>query len=377
MPSREQQRQQMEQLVRQAEREHDDGELTDALKTYKRAYELTQTKEEKARIEKRMQELREMAQFVSAADSEGHTLGEDLAENVKANIRYAYGAGIFVVICLLAVFVLGPLLSQPTTDRADQTFEDLSQDKVGKGDSNNVDTLDEFGANPGGTGGANAQVEDKEGESRLSFHIPEAFLDPYPTAYVGKADTPWFADASAQTELGKLPLNAQVEMHGKQGSDQNPWIEVVYNQQTGWIAAEALSDNRIQTPEEVDAEIKARLGGRYWEVQVEGKDPPFDYFLYVNAPTARLAYEGAISGYSSYASRQMLDLVNTHSHVKTKQFEVEAAEPQWAPDRKGVVVPLKIFATNEKGERSEAGSQTITIPLEKGRFVLRMPLETR
>ena len=91
------------------------------------------------------------------------------------------------------------------------------------------------------------------------------------------------------------------------------------------------------------------------------KCTPFQYYLYVNAPTAALAYQSTLDAYQSYGDRQMLKAMNAISHQKIEALRLEEASQAPASQSATVNVKLRIYAQDVRGEDSLLGEKQFSL----------------
>lgn len=362
----------LQQHLQKAEKLHEQGDLTEAMQEFRKALRLAESKAEMESIQASLKEIKELIGYVSTMEEEEIPLSESLNALFKEHANRIYG----VLIASAAVVLLGVSVSAlsdrfPSAEPEPGPSENLAEDKVAKGEGHYKENPD-YGAR---TMGVNPVLKIEESDSRITITLPDEFIAPYPEKYL-RQDASLLAEAQVgSAELAKLKRNQKLPIQGL--SPDKKWAKAQYQGQLGWVPVSGLADDRIKSPEEIDQAILEEMGQKYWEIEIQGDQAPYTYFLHVNAPSPETAGEGLISAYSAYASRQLLEMLNLHAQIRLKKVETEAAPPQISPDRKSVSVQFRLFSLNELDKREEIGSKTLVIrqDVQSQRFVLRMPLE--
>lgn len=377
MASLEETRKQLAQLLEKANRLHHKGEFNQALKTYRQALELTTSKEKKAEIQVQINQAHDMLSFVQGTDEpEAPKLSELIKDWVSSNLFALAGAGILALLVLLGI-LLSPafmyLLDHPDQQVSPQPEASEEPDVIIQADNDAAGVEMQGSKEDSGEGNTR-----KEKISIVTLTVPDSIYEPYPSKYIIKAPAPVYlsAEANKQPASAQLAINTQVLLVGK--TENKTWLEIeTPTKERFWIAAAYLGDSRFKTAAEIDAEIKASLGGKYWEIQAEGQTAPFTYYLYINAPQADLAYVALMEAYQFYASRQLLKLINTYSHSKTKSVRVQAQQPANLDKQPNPIsVSILIYSQSGLDSNKKLGEKTIQIPrLTSGRYELRQQLE--
>ncbi|PKL76667.1 MAG: hypothetical protein CVV27_09130 [Candidatus Melainabacteria bacterium HGW-Melainabacteria-1] len=221
----------------------------------------------------------------------------------------------------------------------------------------------------------------EESDSKVTLTIPARFLEPYPIRYVRQDQAPiQVGPADSAKPLDQLARNTRVQLIG--ANPAKTWLQIrrfedaqgkaLSKTQDVWIRASLLADDRIRTPEEIDAEIKARFGGNYWAIEAKGNAS----MLLINAPTAQQAHDGLVTAFSHYASRQLLKLINAHGHQPFDSLEAESAPVQLNGNPASFRLDFKIYGHNAAKARQMVGEKSLTVQRgSDGRYRLREALE--
>jgi len=363
----------LEKSLKRAQRLHETGDLSGALKAYRLALPYARDDKTQQEIRSQIDELHDMLTFVQSVDTENQRSQIQVIDWLKDNTQTILTGLILLASILVLVLIVPGLIAQFGAADSPQTLLiDELEDKYERGDSSA--TITELKGHRDSAG-----LYIKESDSRVTLSIPAEILEPYPSKYVIQAQVPVFAVAEPGSDLSPiatLALNSQVLLTGK--NPANTWLRVrLSDLSSGWVRAAALGDSPYRTPAQIDAEIKASMGGRYWQILVQGSEAPFRYFLRINAPNAEEAYAAVLAGYQDYASRQLLKLINTHTHQKVAAMEVEAAplKPELAPNP--LHVELTLYSLKNNQSRQLAGHKQISVVRgpNTGRYLLQTPLE--
>jgi hypothetical protein len=344
--------------LEEAQRLHNTGDLVGALRAYRKAQKWVSDDTTKDEVQQYIDELHDMVAFVQ--ESEGNQdkpWWEPLVDRFKENTVLIIGACItltlIVLLAVLVPMVIRTLQKQSPVEPSPSPSEVV--DRTERGDSYQVQA--ELKGNGGGGEG-----KIKKSTSVVTLTIPEVLYEPYPSKYVIQDKAPVY---DTRENIGKFPiskvsLNTLVLLVNKTADNQ--WLQIeTAGEHRYWISAKALADSRYKSPAEIDAEIKAALGGKYWEIQVEGNAAPFQYYLYVNAPTAVLAYQSTLDAYQSYGDRQMLKAMNAISHQKIEALRLEEASQAPAPQSTTVNIQLRVYARDARGEDSLLGEKQFSL----------------
>ncbi|MGE3728363.1 MAG: hypothetical protein AB7I41_22630 [Candidatus Sericytochromatia bacterium] len=360
------------QHLQKAEKLHDQGELTEAMKEFRKALRLAETKSETEAIQASLKEIKELIGYVSTMEEDEIPLGESLNELFKEHANRIYA----VLIASAAVVLLGISVSALSNSYSFDEPEpepsvNLAEDKVGKGEGHYKENPD-YGAHSMAT---NTKLTIKDSDSRITITLPDEFLAPYPEKYLRDSGELLAAPQSKAALLAPLNRNQKLPIRGV--SPDKQWAQAEFEGKLGWVPVALLADERIKSPEEIDKAVREEMGQKYWEIEIQGDQAPYSYFLHVNAPNPQKAGEGLISAYSAYASRQLLEMLNLHAQIRLTRVEAEAAAPVISTDQKSVSVSFRLFSVNQQDKREEIGSKTLVIRQDavNKRFVLRMPLE--
>lgn len=344
--------------LEEAERLHNTGDLVGALRAYRKAQKWISDDATKDEVQQYIDELHDMVAFVQ--ESEGNNdkpWWEPLVDGFKENTVLIIGLSI-TVIAIVLLSVLVPMVMK-TLQKQSPTQPSPSPsavaDRTEKGDSYQVQA-ELKGSNGGGEGTI------KKSTSVVTLTIPEVLYEPYPSKYVVQDKAPVYASLEdvGKTPVSSVPLNTLVLLVNKTPDQQ--WLQIeTAGEQRHWISAKALADARYKSPAEIDAEIKAELGGKYWEVKVEGNTAPFQYYLYVNAPSASVAYQSTLAAYQSYVKRQMLTAMNAISHQKIEALRLEEASQEPAPESPAFSVRVRVYAQDARGEDSLLGEKQFSL----------------
>jgi hypothetical protein len=368
------QKERLEHHLQRAEKLHDIGELEAALQEFRRALKLATAKSETESIQASIKELKELIGYVSTMEDSKIPLSENLNELFKEHANRIYAvliASAAVVLIGVSATAFSNLFSTSFDDPNPQASENLSEDKITLGVDNYKDNPD-YGAHSGNT---NSKLKIEDSDSRVTITLPDEFMAPYPEKYLQK-DTPLREEALATSkELETLRRNQKVSVRGL--SKDKKWVEVLSpTEKMGYLPFDSISDDRMRTAAEIDRAILAKMGNKYWEIELAGDRPPYAYFLHVNAPDAEQAGQGLISAYTAYAARQLLELLNLNAQIRLKRVEAEAAPPRFNSVSQTVSVDFRIFGITDN-KREEVGHKTLSIRKDpqSQRFILRMPLE--
>ncbi len=377
MESLEEKKKQLSQLLEQANRLHHKGELNKALKLYRQALGLANSKEKKDEIQVKIDDAHEMLAFVQGTDEPEKTkLSEVIKDWASANIFAIAGAAILALLVLLGILLtpaMKQVLNRPT-QAAPVPEPTVAPDVIIRADNDAAGN--EMQGTKEDSGEGNKR---KDKISIVTLTVPDSIYEPYPSKYIIKGPAPVYEAANpakAQSPSAQILLNTRVLLVAK--TDNKQWLEIeTAEKQRYWISAAYLGDSRFKSAAEIDAEIKTALGGKYWELQAEGQSAPFTYYLYINAPQAEAAYEALIEAYQFYASRQLIKMINTHSHSKTESIQVEAQKPQnLASQPNPIKVSIHLRSKSGLGSNKTLGQKTIEIPkLGSKRYELRTQLE--
>lgn len=371
-PSR---REQFAEHVERAKRMHQTGDLSEALKEYRQAIAFASDAKTRKSVQKHIDELHEMVTFVNTVDSEGPDSGERIKDWIQANLVTLWGGAIVLALVLLATLVFPPLMQALKGSGAQPLPSPSSSaelpDKIAEADGNS-----ESGELKGKRDSAALEVE--ESDSRVTLTVPDYILEPFPSKYIVLPEADLYSQATppeGTAPARKLEQNSQVLLVGK--TKTADWLQIrLPDRQDYWVSAASLGDNRVKTPAEIDAEIKAALGGKYWGIEIEGGSAPFTYFLHVNAPNPEFAYAALLEAYRHYAGRQLLKLHNAHTHQPLKTIEVEAATPQFHGQPAQIPVHLELFGVTRSNERASLGAKDLQLlRTPSQRYRLRQPLE--
>lgn len=366
-----QQRKDYENHLARAARLHNTGDLSGALKAYREALKLADGEQQK-QINGQIEELHDMLTFVSSVDDENASGGAFAPLDwIKDHLQTLLLSGVVVASALLLLLIVPPLLQGGPGSQSSPpplSEQDL-EDTYARGDNSAPVTELKGNLDPAG------RQYVKEADSRMRLSVPAEILEPYPSKYVIEDQAP-VSDSPGGSPLIRLPRNQQVLLIGK--SPKADWLRIrLADRRTVWIPARMLADEPYKTPAEIDAEIRASMGGRYWQLLVHGRDIPFSYFLRVNAPDAASAHAAAVAGYQDYASRQLLRMINQHSHRQIKAITVEAAPFKGgSPER--LTLDLTLYSqTATQSSRQLLGQQQITLERgpNTGRYLMQVPLE--
>ncbi|MBF2053002.1 MAG: hypothetical protein IGS03_05995 [Candidatus Sericytochromatia bacterium] len=366
-----QQRKDYENHLARAERLHNTGDLSGALKAYREALKLADDQQQTA-IKGQIDELHDMLTFVSSVDDENAARNSFAPLDwLKDHLQTLLLSGVVVASALLLLLIVPPLLQGGPGSQGSPpplSEEDLA-DTYARGD--NSAPLTEL---KGNLDPADRQYV-KEADSRMRLSVPAEILEPYPSKYVIEDQAP-ISETPGGSVLEKLPRNQQVLLIGKTPAAN--WLRIrLADRRMAWIPARMLADEPYKTPAEIDAEIKASMGGQYWQLLVHGREFPFSYFLRVNAPDAASAHAAVVAGYQAYASRQLLRMINRYSHRQIKTIAVEAASfTGGSPER--LDVNLSLYSqTNSRSSRQPLGQQQVTLVRgpNTGRYLMQVPLE--
>lgn len=370
---------QLSETLEEAQRLHNTGDLVGALKAYRQAQKWVHDEATRDEVQQTIDELHDMVAFVQ--ESEGNhdkKWWEPLLDTLKENALLIAGISITLVALMLLALLIPMVMksfSKPAKVEPSPSPSALT-DRFERGDSYQVQ-VELKGRNPGGGGGTL-----KKSTSVVTLTIPEVLYEPYPSKYIIQENPPVYleppssADANpAQTVDLKIPRNTMVLLVGK--SDNAQWLKIETSDAAQyWISAQYLADDRYRSPEEIDAEIKTELGGKYWEIQVEGNTAPFQYYLYVNAPTVIEAHNSLVAAYEDYAQRQMIQSMNTISHQKIEAVRLEEIS---SPPQKGdprTEVRFRIYAQNSRDVENVLGEKQFIISQgEDKRYILRQLLD--
>lgn len=387
----------LQQLLQKAEQLHARGELNASLRLYRQAEKSAYDAKTRDLIQRQIAELHDMVSFVTTADEENDAsrwlekAKDWLQENTLTLLITAISFAFVASAILLTPLVLRSLPADVSEDPAALETADLP-DRYERGDTS-APTIELKGNAEGKHAGSNTAEKIKE-SSRVTLSVPAQFLEPYPSRYLISDQPVFYAQPNSSQPLTglKLPLNSPLLLLGKQdkwlriklpdtlvaqlSAAQAPAANIAAGSEL-WVEKRYLSDNPYKTPAQIDAEIKAAMGGKYWELGVEGKQAPYSYSLIVDAPTAQLAFSEALAGYQSYANRQLLKLINTHSHRDLKQIEVKALSPQPNGQPEQFALSFELFGSTATGSSSELlGIKTLTLKRDKDqRYLLRQSLE--
>ncbi|MGV3524529.1 MAG: hypothetical protein ACO1RX_09900 [Candidatus Sericytochromatia bacterium] len=372
-PSR---REQFAEHVERAKRMHQTGDLSEALKEYRQAIEFASDAKTRKAVQKHIDELHDMVTFVNTVENEGPDSSERIKDWIQANLVALWGGAIVTALVLLAVLIFPPLLQALKGNSSAQPLPSPSAsselpDKIAEAEGNS-----ESGELKGKRDSTALEIE--ESDSRVTLTVPDYILEPFPSKYIVLPEAALFSEAppaQGVDPVKKLPQNSQVLLVGKTAAAD--WLQIrLPDRQDYWVSAASLGDNRVKSPAEIDAEIKAALGGKYWEIDIEGGAAPFTYFLHVNAPTPEIAYTALLEAYRHYAGRQLLKLYNTHTHQPLKTIEVEATPPQFQGLPPQIPVHLELFSVTPSHERASLGAKDLQLlRTPSQRYRLRQPLE--
>ena len=366
-----QQREDYEKHLARAERLHNTGELSGALKAYREALKLADGEQQSA-INGQIEELHDMLTFVSSVDDDNAARSRfSPLDWIKEHLQTLLLSGIVVVSALLLLLIVPPLLQGGPGSQSSPpplSEEDLA-DTYARGDNSAPITELKGNLDPA------ARQYVKEADSRMSLSVPAEILEPYPSKYVIEEQAP-VSETPGGSVLTTLPRNQQVLLTGK--TPAADWLRIrLADRRMVWIKAHMLADEPYKTPAEIDAEINASMGGQYWQMLVHGREFPFSYFLRVNAPDAASAHAAAVAGYQAYASRQLLRMINQHSHRQIETIAVEAAPFSGGrPER--LDVNLSLYSqTTSQSSRQPLGQQQVTLVRgpNTGRYLMQVPLE--
>jgi hypothetical protein len=362
----------LRQHLQKAEKLHEQGELTEAMKEFRKALRLAETKAESEAILASLNEIKELIGYVSTMEEEQIPLGESLNELFKEHANRIYG----VLIASAAVVLLGVSVTALSNNFISSEPEpeasvNFAEDKVAKGEGHYKENPD-YGAR---TMATNPKLNLEESDSRITITLPDEFLAPYPEKYLRDQASLLAAPQPKAPVIANLSRNQKLPIQGL--SPDKQWAQAEFEGKLGWVPVAFLADDRIKSPEEIDKAVLEEMGQKYWEIEIQGDQAPFSYFLHVNAPSPEKAGEGLVSAYSAYASRQLLEMHNLHAQTRLTKVEAEASAPVVSSDLKSVSVNFRLFGINEQGKREEIGSKTLVIrqDSESKRFVLKMPLE--
>ncbi len=350
----------LDKTLKEAQRLHNTGDLSGALKAYRKAQKWIRDKKVYDEVTTQINELHDMVAFVQESDDQSEEkLSDKVTDWVKANTLLLFGVSItLTALVLLAVLVPMVLRSARTVSAqpSPSPTVEIAEDRYERGDNYQVQA--ELKGNGSGGGGGKPK---KKKPSVVTLTIPEVLYDPFPSKYVITQNAPVYLEIPSEEKIEpdqKVARNSLVVLTDKTPDDS--WLHIEgAGEGKYWISAAHLSDFKYKTPEEIDAEIKAEMGGKYWELEVKGSNAPFQYFLKVNAPTAREAHESTVKAYTTYANRQMLKSLNALSHQKTDSIRLE---PSGAPAEASqtVNVAIQVYAT-KGGIESQLGTKTFTL----------------
>lgn len=355
----------------EAERRHNTGDLSGALKIYRSVLKETKIPETVTEIQHKIDELHDMLTFVeSVQEDDKANRKEQILDWLKDNTIPIF-AGLILLTTVLLLFTLFPILlrqlEQASGPIPEPTPSEELPDTFLEGDTSA--TVQELKGNREDSG-----TPIKETSTRITLTVPKEFLSPYPIRYVIKAQAPVYPQAHAKSPPVKhLPLNTPVQLRGK--NQDLTWLQIGYGKdQLAWIESRYLADRRYRSPAEVDADIKAALGNRYWRIEVKGTAAPFSYFLLVNAPNSDQASAALLEGYQKYASKQLVTMLNTYSHQKVKNIEVSVLSQK--NSKSSLDMELSLVWELSNGQKQMAGQKHFSIPKrENGRFFLYHMLE--
>lgn len=344
--------------LEEAQRLHNTGDLVGALRLYRKAQKWVSDDDTRDEVQQYIDELHDMVAFVQESDgNQDKSWWEPLLDRFKENkVPIIVTSILVIIIALLALLV--PIVMK-TQQRKSPTQPSPSPseiaDRTEKGDAYQVQA--ELKGNGGGGAG-----KIKKSTSVVTLTIPEVLYEPYPSKYVIQEKAPVYdtQENIGKTPIGNVALNTLVLLVDKTDNDQ--WLQIeTAGEQRYWISAKALADARYKSPAEIDAEIKAALGGKYWEIQVEGNAAPFQYYLYVNAPNALLAYQSTLEAYQSYGDRQMLKVMNAISHQKIEVLRLEEASQAPPMQSSAFNLQLRVYARDARGEESLLGEKQFNL----------------
>lgn len=369
---------QLSETLEEAQRLHNTGDLVGALKAYRQAQKWVHDEATQKEVQQTIDELHDMVAFVQ--ESEGNhdkKWWEPILDSFTENTLLIAGASITLV-ALMLLAILIPMVMQSFSKPS--KIEPLPSptalaDKVERGDSYQVQA-ELKGKSQGSSGTV------KKSTSVVTLTIPEVLYEPFPSKYVIQESPPiYLQPPAAQSSSApnavnvKIPRNTLVLLVGKSKDAQ--WLEIETSDAVRyWISARYLADDRYRSPEEIDAEIKAELGGKYWEIQVEGNTAPFQYYLYVNAPTVTEAHQSLLAAYQDYANRQMLQSMNTISHQKIDALRLEEISSPPQAEAQRTEARFRIYAQNSRGVENLLGEKQFSISQgEDKRYTLRQLLD--
>lgn len=369
---------QLSETLEEAQRLHNTGDLVGALKAYRQAQKWVHDEATQKEVQQTIDELHDMVAFVQ--ESEGNhdkKWWEPLLDTLKENALLIAGISITLVALMLLALLIPMVMksfSKPAKIEPSPSPSALA-DRFERGDSYQVQA-ELKGKSQGSSGTI------KKSTSVVTLTIPEVLYEPYPSKYIIQENPPVYlqqptseGDKPTNAVDLKIPRNTLVLLVGK--SDNAQWLNIETSDATQyWISARHLADDRYRSPEEIDAEIKAELGGKYWEIQVEGNTAPFQYYLYINAPTVTEAHDSLVAAYQDYANRQMLQSMNTISHQKIDALRIEetSAPPQAGTQR--TEARFRIYAQNSRGIENLLGEKQFSISQgEDKRYTLRQLLD--
>lgn len=357
----------------EAQRLHNTGDLVGALRAYRKAQKWVTDGQTKDEVQQYIDELHDMVAFVQ--DSEGNQdkpWWEPLTDKIKENTLAIIGTSITLISIVLLVILIPMVMNVLNKKSPTQPSPSPSEiaDRTERGDSYQVQA--ELKGNGGGGAG-----KVKKSTSVVTLTIPEVLYEPYPSKYVIQDKAPVYAsqELTGSTAINTVSLNTLVLLVNKTPNNQWLQIETAGNHRY-WISAKALADSRYKSPAEIDAEIKAALGDKYWEIQVEGNTAPFQYYLYINAPNASIAYQSTLDAYQSYGNRQMLKAMNAISHQKIEALRLEEASHPPASQSPAFDVRFRIYAKDARGEESLLGEKQLSLQRGKDqRYEVKRLLE--
>lgn len=383
MESLEEKSKRLDDLIEQAEKLRDTENLRSAIKAYRKALPLARSPEQKDEIQSQIDDLHDMLVFVESEAEKKRPLHEQGLDLLRDNPIPVMVAIMMVVVGLLLTLVfpsvMASLSRRQQIEAPPPPKETVQPDKILEGDTS--ETIQDLKGTRKDSG-----IDIEESDSVVTLTIPAEFMDPYPLKYVQQEGAqayqaiPAAEDAPADAEFA---LNEAVFLIGR-SEDQN-WLHIKRQSELKqdnalWMRPQNLGDHRQLTAEEIDARIKSHLGGQYWQIQAEGSEAPFSFFLYINAPNAQAAYQAMVAGYERYASKQLLTLLNTYSHNKVKRIEVHHSTPaHLAQNPKRFEVVFDLYQYNAQDYRKRLGTSRFEIEKSQksktGRYVMRELLE--